>query len=185
MSFIWNLVLSSMWNYCCSFILVIRIYPGTNFSDRRLMKMKDVSFHTHVLKITGKIYRLKQHFLLLATAWRITKIKLWSDPIFTRKWMNIWKSTKAYTAFVFMGHTFWKENTEDTVKLLEWKVFNFCLKITMADLCKIGVKMREWHFSMLLKSKGRPCPASPPPGKCTFGVYFLPYRPWMVPFLLI
>ena len=186
MSFIWNLVLSSMWNYCCSFILVIRIYPGTNFSDRRLMKMKDVSFHTHVLKITGKIYRLKQHFLLLATAWRFTKIKLWSDPFFTRKWMNIWKSTKVYTpAFVFMGHSFWKENIEERVKLLESKVFNCCLKITMADLCKIGVKMREWHFSMLLKSKGRPCPTSPPPGKCTFGVYFLPYRPWMVPFLLI
>ena len=51
--------------------------------------------------------------------------------------MNIWKSTKVYTAFVFMGHTFWKENTEDRVKLLESKVFNCCLKITMADLCKI------------------------------------------------
>ena len=169
MSFMCNLVLSSMWNYCCSFILVIRICPGTNFSDRRLMKMKDVSFHTHVLKITGKIYRLKQHFLLLATAWRFTKIKLWSDPFFTRKWMSMWKSTKVYTAaFVFMGHSFWKENIEERVKLLESKVFNCCLKITMADLWKIGVKMREWHFRELsswISKRGRPMshlPPSPP-----------------------
>ena len=28
--------------------------------------------------------------------------------------MNIWKSTiKVYTAFLFMGHPFWKENVED------------------------------------------------------------------------
>ena len=51
--------------------------------------------------------------------------------------------TKVYTAFVFMGNSFWKENIEERVKLLESKVFNCCLKITMADLCKIGVKMRE------------------------------------------
>ena len=172
MSFICNLVLSCMWNYCCSFILVIRIYPGTNFSDRRLMKMKDVSFHTHVLKITGKIYCLKQHFLLLATAWRFTKIKLWSDPIFTRKWMNIWKSTKVYTAFVFMGHSFRKEKIEERVKLLESKVFKCCLKITTADLRKIGVKMREWHFSKLLNFQVKAGHVVPPgpPGQCTFGV---------------
>ena len=24
--------------------------------------------------------------------------------------MNIWKSNKVYTAFLSMGHTFWKEN---------------------------------------------------------------------------
>ena len=164
MSFlICNLVLSCMSNYCCSFILVIRIFPGTSFSDRRLMKMKDVSFHTHVLKITGKIYCLKQHFLLLATAWRFTKIKLWSDPFFTRKWMNIWKSTKVYTAFVFMNHSCWKQNIEERVKLLESKVFNCCLKITMADLCKIGVKMREWHFGKLLNFQARAGHAPPPP----------------------
>ena len=176
MSFLCNLVLSCMSNYCYSFILVIRIFPGTSFSDRRLMKMKDVSFHTHVLKITGKIYRLKQHFLLLATAWRFTKIKLWSDPFLTRKWMNICKSTKVYTAFVFMNHSCWKQNIEERVKLLESKVFNCCLKITTADLCKIGVKMREWHFSKLLNFQARAghVPPPPPPGKCTFGVYFLP-----------
>ena len=57
--------------------------------------------------------------------------------------MNIWKRTKVYTAFLFMGHAFWKENVEDGVKLLESNVFNCCLKITTANLRKIGLKMRE------------------------------------------
>ena len=49
-----------------------------------------------------------------------------------------------------MGHTFWKENTEDRVKLLESNVLNnCCLKITMADLGKIGLEMREQHFREL------------------------------------
>ena len=30
----------------------------------------------------------------------------------------IWKNTKVYTAFRFMGHAFCKEDIEDTVKLL-------------------------------------------------------------------
>ena len=57
--------------------------------------------------------------------------------------MNIWTSTKVYTAFLFMGHTFWKENIEDRVKLLPSTFLNYCVKITMADLRKIGLKMRE------------------------------------------
>ena len=95
--------------------------------------------------------------------------------------------TKVYTAFVLMGHSFWKENIEERVKLLESKIFNCCLKITMADLRKIGVKMKEWHFSKLLNFQARAGHVLPPPrpGKCTFGVYFLPYWPWMVPFPLI
>ena len=56
--------------------------------------------------------------------------------------MNIWKSNKAYTAFIFMGHPFWTENVEDRVKLLESNVLNCCLKI-MTDLRKIGLKMRK------------------------------------------
>ena len=32
--------------------------------------------------------------------------------------MNIWKSTKVYTAFLFIGLAFWKENIEDRVKLI-------------------------------------------------------------------
>ena len=55
----------------------------------------------------------------------------------------IWKSTKVYTAFLFMGHAFWKENIEDRVKLLESNILNWCLKITMADLWKVGLKVRE------------------------------------------
>ena len=57
--------------------------------------------------------------------------------------MNIWKGTKVYAAFLFMGHAFWKENIEDRVKLLASNVLNWCLKITTADLRKIGLKMRE------------------------------------------
>ena len=60
--------------------------------------------------------------------------------------MNIWKSTKVYTgSFSFyMGLAFWKENIKDRVKLLEPNVLNnCCLKITSANLRKIGLKMRE------------------------------------------
>ena len=56
--------------------------------------------------------------------------------------MNIWKCTKVYTAFLFMGQTLWKESIEDRVKLLESNVLNCCLQI-IADLRKIGRKMRE------------------------------------------
>ena len=43
-----------------------------------------------------------------------------------------------YTAFLFMGHTFWKESIEDRGKLLGSNILNCCLKITMADLHEIG-----------------------------------------------
>ena len=36
--------------------------------------------------------------------------------------MNIWKSTKVYTAFLFMDHEFWKENIEDS-KIIGIKLF--------------------------------------------------------------
>ena len=42
-----------------------------------------------------------------------------------------------------MGQAFWKENIEDRVKLLGSNVLNCCLKITTADLHKIGLKTRE------------------------------------------
>ena len=59
--------------------------------------------------------------------------------------MNIWKSTKVYTCSfsLYMGHAFWKENIKDKVKLLEPKVLNCCLKITSANLHKIGLKIRD------------------------------------------
>ena len=43
-----------------------------------------------------------------------------------------------YPAFLIIGHAFWKEKIEDRVKLLGQNAINRCLKITMADLCKIG-----------------------------------------------
>ena len=57
--------------------------------------------------------------------------------------MSIWKITKVYTAFLLMRHTFWKERIEEGIKLLESNILNGCLKIIMADLHKIGPKMRE------------------------------------------
>ena len=60
--------------------------------------------------------------------------------------MNIWKSNKVYTAFIFMGHVFWTENVEDRVKLLELNVLTCCLQITTADLHNLGLKMRKWRF---------------------------------------
>ena len=44
-----------------------------------------------------------------------------------------------------MDHTFWKGNTEDSVKLLGSNVLKplSIIKITKADLHKIGLKMRE------------------------------------------
>ena len=50
--------------------------------------------------------------------------------------MNIWKRTKLYTAFLFMGHAFWKESIENRVKVLESNILNCSLKLTTADLCK-------------------------------------------------
>ena len=55
--------------------------------------------------------------------------------------MNVWKSTKVYTAFLFMGHAFWKENIEDRV-IMGIKRLNCCLRMTTAYLNKIGLKMR-------------------------------------------
>ena len=39
--------------------------------------------------------------------------------------------------FLFKGHTVWKENSEDRVKLLGSNILNCCLKITTADLCDV------------------------------------------------
>ena len=78
--------------------------------------------------------------------------KLWFDPIKEVNEYSIWKSTKVYTAFLFMGHAFWKEVIEDRVELLESNVLNCCLKITKAGLRKIGLEMREWRFKELSSS---------------------------------
>ena len=58
--------------------------------------------------------------------------------------MNIWKSSKVYIAFLFMGFPFWKEIIEEyRVKLCGFNVLNCSLEITITDLHKIGLKMRE------------------------------------------
>ena len=57
--------------------------------------------------------------------------------------MNVWKSTRVYTASLSMGLAFWKKNIEDRLKLLGLNILNCCLKITTADLRKIGLKMWE------------------------------------------
>ena len=54
---------------------------------------------------------------------------------------NYMERTKVCTAF-FYG-PFWEKNIKDRVKLLGSNVLSCCLKITMADLRKIGLKMRE------------------------------------------
>ena len=81
--------------------------------------------------------------------------------------MNIqWKSTKVYTAFLSMGHAFWKQNIGDRVKLLGSNVLNCCLKITTADLCKIGLTM-NYVAKNLAPPRVEPCPSlhytHPPP----------------------
>ena len=53
------------------------------------------------------------------------------------------ESTKVYTAFLFMGHAFWKENIEGRVKLLKSIILNCCIKVTTAYLCEKGLKMKE------------------------------------------
>ena len=107
---------------------------------------------------------------------------MWSDPILTRKWMNIWKSTKVYRAFRFLRHAFWKEKIEDRVKLLELNVLKCCLKMTKADLRKIGLKMKERRFRELSswvpqRKQGHiPHYTTPLP---PLEIAPLAYRPWM------
>ena len=104
--------------------------------------------------VTVKIFCLKQHFLWPATtAWRFTKIKqvalkntqvvIWSNQ--GNEWMY-GKVLKYTQLSIFMGHALWKENIQGRVKLLKWNILNCCLKRTTANLHKIGLKMREWHF---------------------------------------
>ena len=91
--------------------------------------------------------------------------------------MNIWKSTKVYTAILFLGQAFWKENIEDS----------------QSKLTCIGLR----HFKLLSKDDisenlalkfpsesgaKKNCPSLQvyprPTGNCTFGTYYLlPYLP--------
>ena len=68
--------------------------------------------------VTGKIYRLKQHFLLPATAWRFVKIR-----------QVVLKKYASCDLLSNMGHVVLKENIENRIKLLESYISNCCLKI--------------------------------------------------------
>ena len=60
--------------------------------------------------------------------------------------MNIWKSTEVYTAFLFLGQAFWKENIEDSQsKLTGLKRFKLLstFKDDNAVLHKAGLKIKE------------------------------------------
>ena len=95
--------------------------------------------------------------------------------------MNVlWKSSKVYTAFLFMGHAIWKENIEDRVQLLGSNVLNCCLKITTANLRKIGLTM-NYVSKNLAPPRAGPCsalhyPASPIRKVHLWGI-LLPYWP--------
>ena len=55
-----------------------------------------------------------------------------------------------------MGLPFWKEIIEEyTVKLCGFNVLNCCLGITMTDLSKIGLKMK--NLAPKFPCEGGPC----------------------------
>ena len=56
--------------------------------------------------------------------------------------MNNYVETYESMYSIFYG-PFWEKSIEDQVKLLGSNVLSCCLKITMANLRKIGPKMRE------------------------------------------
>ena len=56
--------------------------------------------------------------------------------------MNNYMETYESMYSIFYG-PFWEKNIKDRVKVLGSNVLSCCLKITMADLRQIGLKMRE------------------------------------------
>ena len=92
----------------------------------------------------------------------------------------LWKSTKVYTAFLFMGHAMWKENIEDRVQLLGSNVLNCCLEKTTVNLRKIRLTMNDVSKNLAPPRAG-PCPSLhyPPPAirKVYLWSILLPYPP--------
>ena len=68
----------------------------------------------------------------------LTKLKQRKNKNYLREKINY----NIYTAFLFMGHAFWKENIEDRVKLLE-SIIIYIVVVTTASLCKKGLKIKE------------------------------------------
>ena len=90
------------------------------------------------------------------------------DLIRSRKWMNIWKIAKYTQLFVLWAMHFGKRTLkQDRVKWLESKVLNCCPKITMAGLCKIGLKGNYIPENLAPPSEGpsslSTTPSTPPP----------------------
>ena len=83
------------------------------------------------MAVTGKIYGLQPHEGLL----KLKKVDLKKSEVVIQSDSHkeneygkyIWKRTKVYTAFLFIGHTFWKESSEDRVKLLESNILDLLL----------------------------------------------------------
>ena len=59
--------------------------------------------------------------------------------------MNIWKSTNIIIgSFSFYGPcNLGREHSRQKKKLLESVVLNCCVKVTMSELRKVGLKIRE------------------------------------------
>ena len=147
------------------------------------------------------IYHLKQLFLMPATVWRFTKIKevllkntqvvIWSRFTHaTRKWKNIkYGKVLKYTPFFFIWAMQFGKNThsEDRVNLLESIILNCCVKVTMANLGKIGNDVSE-NLAPKFPSKGRAMSCCPLPyclqESAPLVHIFCLTRLWMVPYLL-
>ena len=67
--------------------------------------------------------------------------------------MNIWKSTKVYTAFLFYGPRILEGEHWRKSKIIGINRLNCCVKVTTADLHKISQKMREWRSEYWLAAK--------------------------------
>ena len=119
--------------------------------------------------VTSKIYRLKQHFLPPAMAWRLTKIKKCTswDLIHFSQGMNEYME-KYWTihSFSFYGPCILERELWRQSKIIGIKRFKLLCKLTMANLCKIGLKVREWHFREL-SSRTMSLTLLPPPGNYT------------------
>ena len=104
-------------------------------------------------------------------AWRSTKIKKCEscDVIHFSQGMNEYMekylSIHSFSIYgpCILERELWRKN-----KIIGIKRFKLLCKLTMANLCKIGLKVREWHFrersSRIMSLTLLPPPPLPPPG---------------------
>ena len=103
-------------------------------------------------------------------AWRSTKIKKCEscDVIHFSQGMNEYMekylSIHSFSIYgpCILERELWRKN-----KIIGIKRFKLLCKLTMANLCKIGLKVREWHFrersSRIMSLTLLPPPPLPPP----------------------